>query len=81
MASMSLLITSLQEFFNTKYQEELDAHPELQELEEGGNAGSSAPSASAGTPQPTSATRIKLISSSSKEAANGGTTTTQSDDE
>ncbi|KAF9771133.1 hypothetical protein IL306_011235 [Fusarium sp. DS 682] len=69
----------MNEFFNSKYQEELAAHPELQELEEGGKDSSVAPSGSGGTPQP-SGTRIKLISSGSKEA-NGGSTAAQSDEE
>ncbi|RSL97917.1 hypothetical protein CDV31_012816 [Fusarium ambrosium] len=69
----------MEEFFNTKYQEEMAAHAELQELEEGGNESSVAPSGSGGTPQP-SGTRIKLISSSSREP-NGGSTAAQSDEE
>ncbi|KAF7546962.1 hypothetical protein G7046_g9153 [Stylonectria norvegica] len=69
----------MEEFFNTKYQEELVAHPELQEIEDGGKDDSVAPSGSGGTPQPTS-TRIKLISSSSREP-NGGSTAAQSDED
>ena len=69
-----------QEFFNSKYQEELTAHPELQELEEGGKDSSVAPSGSGGTPQP-SGTRIKLISSGSREPNGGGSTAAQSDGE
>jgi ATP-dependent helicase STH1/SNF2 len=73
------------EHFNAKYQEELVAHPELQELEEGGKDSSVAPSGSGGTPQP-SGTRIKLISSASKEQReqreqNGGSTAAQSDED
>ncbi|KAF5668906.1 putative component of SWI SNF global transcription activator complex [Fusarium heterosporum] len=69
----------MNEFFNSKYQEQLAAHPELQELEEGAKDSSVAPSGSGGTPQP-SGTRIKLISSSAREA-NGGSTAAQSDEE
>ncbi|KAF4417734.1 component of SWI SNF global transcription activator complex [Fusarium acutatum] len=69
----------MNEFFNSKYQEELVAHPELQELEEGVKDSSVAPSGGGNTPQPSS-TRIKLISSGSKEA-NGGSTAAQSDEE
>ncbi|KAI5465669.1 chromatin remodeling complex SWI/SNF, component SWI2 and related ATPase [Mariannaea sp. PMI_226] len=79
---------TMQEFFNNKYQEELAAHPELVELEEGGKDSSVAPSGTSSTPQP-SGTRIKLISSSSKEQReqkeqkeqNGGSTAAQSDEE
>jgi ATP-dependent helicase STH1/SNF2 len=68
---------TMQEFFNTKYQEELDAHPELQELEGGSvKTESAAPSASAGTPQP----RIKLISNANKEV-NGNGAGPQSEDD
>lgn len=74
-----------QEFFNKKFQEELDAHIELQELEEGGSkAGSAAPSGQGpSTPQTSSGTRIKIISSSARasEAANGTKSAAQSDDE
>ncbi|KAM5375918.1 hypothetical protein ACJZ2D_005708 [Fusarium nematophilum] len=69
----------MEEFFISKYQEALAAHPELQELEDGGKDSSVAPSGSGGTPQP-SGTRIKLISSSSREP-NGGSTAAQSDEE
>ncbi|KAM0347147.1 hypothetical protein ACHAPU_005087 [Fusarium lateritium] len=69
----------MNEFFNSKYQELLAAHPELQELEEGAKDSSVAPSGSGGTPQP-SGTRIKLISSGAREA-NGGSTAAQSDEE
>lgn len=67
-------------------QEELDAHPELQELEEGGSkAESIAPSGNNGesTSQPTG-TRIKIISSSirnSEAAANGIKSAAHSDGE
>ncbi|KAK7430039.1 transcriptional regulator [Neonectria magnoliae] len=70
---------TMQEFFNTKYQEQLAAHPELQELEGGGKDSSLAPSGSGSTPQPTG-TRIKLISSSSREP-NGGSTAAPSDED
>ncbi|KAH7328441.1 SNF2 family N-terminal domain-containing protein [Stachybotrys elegans] len=70
---------TMEEFFNAKYQEELSAHPILQELEDGSKVNSAAPSATGGTPQP-SGTRIKLISSSSRDA-NGGSTAVQSDEE
>ncbi|OAQ89205.1 SNF2-family ATP dependent chromatin remodeling factor snf21 [Purpureocillium lilacinum] len=76
---------TMDEFFTAKYREELEAHPELQELENGGKAGSAAPSGNGGTPQP-SGTRIKIISSSAREAAaaaaaNGSKTNGQSDEE
>lgn len=58
----------------------MEAHPELQDLEDGGKAGSAAPSGSGGTPQP-SGTRIKIISSSTREAANGAKSSVQSDEE
>jgi ATP-dependent helicase STH1/SNF2 len=74
-----VLTALLQEFFKARYQDELDANPELQELEEGGKTASSVASGSAGTPQ-SSGTRIKLISSSTREA-NGGTTAPQSDED
>ncbi|RDA89825.1 hypothetical protein CP533_6955 [Ophiocordyceps camponoti-saundersi (nom. inval.)] len=53
---------TMEEFFNSKFAEELEAHPELAELE----AGSVAPSGSGGTPQP-GGTRIRIVST-----ANGG---------
>jgi len=72
---------TMDEFFKTKYQEELSAHPELQELEDAAKAGSAAPSGSGGTPQP-SGTRIKLISSSHRDReTNGGSTAAQSDED
>lgn len=65
-------------------QEELDAHPELQELEYGGSkAGSAALSGNGeSTPQP-SGTRIKIISSTARnsETANGSKSAAQSDGE
>lgn len=66
-------------------QEELDAHPELQELEYGGGskAGSAALSGNGeSTPQP-SGTRIKIISSTARnsETANGSKSAAQSDGE
>lgn len=73
----------MQEFFKTKYHEVLEANPELQELEEGGDktdkASSVAPSAAgAETPQP-SGTRIKLnVSSGAKADADAAA---QSDEE
>jgi ATP-dependent helicase STH1/SNF2 len=70
---------TMKEFFDKKYEWELAAHAELQELENGGKPGSAAPSASGGTPQP-SGTRIRLISSGAREA-NGGSTAAQSDEE
>jgi hypothetical protein len=77
--------TAAQEFFDKKLQEELEAHAELQELEEGDSkAGSAAPSGQGvGTPQPSSGTRIKIISSSARasEAANGTKSAAQSDEE
>lgn len=69
----------MQEFFNKKYQEELDAHPELQALEEGGSGPSVTPSVAASTPQP-SGTRIKIITNSNRES-NGARSTAQSDEE
>lgn len=57
----------MSEFFNKKYDEELAAHPELKELEEGAVGESAAPSTTDGTPQP-SGTRIKIISSAAREA-------------
>ncbi|KAH8176166.1 bromodomain-containing protein [Sarocladium implicatum] len=57
-------------FFKEKYEEELSAHAELQELEDGGKSSSVAPSGTSETPQP-SGTRIKIISSAKKEEANG----------
>ncbi|KID90960.1 SNF2-family ATP dependent chromatin remodeling factor snf21 [Metarhizium guizhouense ARSEF 977] len=76
---------TMEEFFNKKFQEELEAHPELQELEEGGSkAGSAAPSGQgASTPQPSGGTRIKIISSSARasEAVNGAKSSAQSDEE
>ncbi|KAK0765644.1 hypothetical protein N5P37_001581 [Trichoderma harzianum] len=70
---------TMDEFFTQKYQEELDAHPELLELEEGGKAGSAAPSGNGSTPQP-SGTRIKIISSAAREA-NGARSAAQSDED
>ena len=60
----------MQAFFKEKYEEELNAHVELQELEDGGKSSSVAPSGTSETPQP-SGTRIKIISSAKKEEANG----------
>ncbi|KFH48894.1 Chromatin structure-remodeling complex subunit-like protein [Hapsidospora chrysogenum ATCC 11550] len=68
---------AMDEFFKAKYQEELDAHPELAELEGGSKTGSVAPSGNEDTPQP-SGTRIKLISSSSR-AGTANSTAPQSD--
>ncbi|KAG6002460.1 hypothetical protein E4U21_003026, partial [Claviceps maximensis] len=73
------------EFFTKKMQEEFDAHPELQELENGGSkAESIAPSGNGeSTPQPTG-TRIKIISSSirnNEAAANGVKPVAHSDGE
>ncbi|CAM1505308.1 Fc.00g109450.m01.CDS01 [Cosmosporella sp. VM-42] len=70
---------TMDEFFTSKYQAELAAHPELQELEDVGKDSSVAPSGSGGTPQP-SGTRIKLVSNSSREK-NGGSTAAQSDED
>ncbi|KAJ3498617.1 hypothetical protein NLG97_g993 [Lecanicillium saksenae] len=70
---------TMTEFFNTKYQELLDANPGLLELEAGGKASSAAPSAAESTPQP-SGTRIKIITSSSREA-NGARSVVHSDEE
>ncbi|RFU78038.1 snf2-family atp dependent chromatin remodeling factor snf21 [Trichoderma arundinaceum] len=70
---------TMDEFFTKKYQEELDAHPELLDLEEGGKAGSAAPSGNGSTPQP-SGTRIKIISSAAREA-NGARSAAQSDED
>jgi ATP-dependent helicase STH1/SNF2 len=70
---------TMKEFFDKKYEEQLAAHPALQELEEGGKPESAAPSASGGTPQP-SGTRIRLIPSGSREP-NGGSTAAQSDED
>ena len=61
-----------QENFNKWYQEELESHPELQALEEGGpsKAGSAVPSSAASPPAAASTgPRIKLISSASSAAA------------
>lgn len=55
-----------QTFFKEKFQEELDTHSELRELENGGKSGSAAPSGASETPQP-SGTRIKIISNSARE--------------
>ncbi|ODA79984.1 hypothetical protein RJ55_02942 [Drechmeria coniospora] len=73
---------TMAEFFSTKLDEELEAHSELQELEEGGGKqGSAAASGSGGTPQP-GGTRIKIISSSAREAAaNGSRPSAQSDED
>lgn len=57
---------TMTEFFNKQYDEQLEAHPELKELEEGARS-EAAPSTTDGTPQP-SGTRIKLISSAAREA-------------
>jgi ATP-dependent helicase STH1/SNF2 len=57
----------------------MDAHPELQELEDSIKTESAAPSVSGGTPQP-STTRIKLISSASREV-NGASTAAASEEE
>ena len=70
-----------QDFFKAKYQDLLDASPELQELEgEGSKSGSVAPSATTGTPQP-SATRIKLNVNSNRETNGTASTAAQSDEE
>ncbi|QPH01581.1 hypothetical protein C2857_005784 [Epichloe festucae Fl1] len=75
---------TMDEYFTKKMQEELDAHPELQELEDGGSkAGSTTLSGNGeSTPQP-SGTRIKIISSTARnsEAANGSKSAAQSDGE
>ncbi|OAA38107.1 SNF2-family ATP dependent chromatin remodeling factor snf21 [Metarhizium rileyi] len=76
---------TMEEFFSKRLQEELDAHPELQELEDGGSkAGSAAPSSQgASTPQASGGTRIKIISNSARisEAANGAKSSAPSDEE
>ncbi|UKZ63307.1 uncharacterized protein TrAtP1_004537 [Trichoderma atroviride] len=69
---------TMDEFFTKKYQEELDAHPELLDLEPS-KAGSAAPSGNGSTPQP-SGTRIKIISSAAREA-NGARSAAQSDED
>ncbi|KHN99495.1 SNF2-family ATP dependent chromatin remodeling factor snf21 [Metarhizium album ARSEF 1941] len=75
---------TMEEFFNKKFQEEIEAHAELQELEAGSKAGSAAPSGQGtSTPQPSGGTRIKIISSNARasEAANGAKSSAQSDEE
>ncbi|KAI0166277.1 SNF2 family N-terminal domain-containing protein [Xylariaceae sp. FL1272] len=64
----------MEKFFNDKAQEEMNEHPELLDLEEPVTKDSStAPTTSAGTPQPsTNATRIKLVSNGASQV-NGGT--------
>ncbi|KAM0512615.1 hypothetical protein ACHAPE_008639 [Trichoderma viride] len=69
---------TMDEFFSKKYLEELDAHPELLDLEPS-KAGSAAPSGNGSTPQP-SGTRIKIISSAAREA-NGARSAAQSDED
>ncbi|KAG6030983.1 hypothetical protein E4U40_007539, partial [Claviceps sp. LM458 group G5] len=55
------------EYFTRRMQEELDAHPELQELESGGSkAGSMAPSGPGESTSQASGTRIKIISSGAR---------------
>ncbi|SPO00505.1 probable component of SWI/SNF global transcription activator complex [Cephalotrichum gorgonifer] len=66
--------TTIEDFFNARFQAELEKSPELQELEQPlGSKIESAAASTNGTPQPasTSGTRIRLVSSSAKEAANG----------
>lgn len=74
---------TMDEFFTKKLQEELEAHPELQQMEGGSKAGSAAPSGNGvNTPQ-AGGTRIKIISSSARnsEVANGTKSAAQSDGE
>ncbi|KAH7037812.1 SNF21-like protein [Microdochium trichocladiopsis] len=60
----------MEKFFNDRAQELLSKHPKLAELEGSSTKeGSTAPNTAAGTPQPTSAPRIKLVSNG---AASGG---------
>ncbi|KAJ2971649.1 hypothetical protein NQ176_g7585 [Zarea fungicola] len=71
---------TMNDFFTTRYQQQLEAHPGLLELEAGGKASSSvAPSVADSTPQP-SGTRIKIITSSAREG-NGARSAAQSDEE
>ncbi|PFH60670.1 hypothetical protein XA68_10582 [Ophiocordyceps unilateralis] len=62
---------TMEDFFHSRFAEELEAHPELAELEDGAAAGSVAPSGSGGTPQP-GGTRIRIVSSGARDTANGG---------
>ncbi|KAI0480562.1 SNF2-family ATP dependent chromatin remodeling factor snf21 [Xylariaceae sp. FL0804] len=73
---------AIENSFNDKAQEELNDHPQLAELEgSSGKDSSTAPTTSAGTPQPSaSATRIKLVTNGTGQA-NGGATGMQSDGE
>ncbi|KAM4054589.1 bromodomain-containing protein [Hirsutella rhossiliensis] len=67
---------TMEELFNKKCQEEMDAHPQLHELEEGSRADGL--SGSGGTP---GGTRIRIVSSGAREAANGARSTAQSDED
>ncbi|KAI0389325.1 SNF2 family N-terminal domain-containing protein [Xylariaceae sp. FL0594] len=69
----------MEKFFNDKAQEELNEHPELQELED--PSSSAVPTTSAGTPQPlANATRIKLVTNGASQV-NGGAAGGHSDGE
>ncbi|KAG6108575.1 hypothetical protein E4U13_006389 [Claviceps humidiphila] len=76
---------TMEEYFTKRMQEELDAHPELQELESGGSkAGSMAPSGPGEGTSQVSGTRIKIISSGARGSdvpANGVKLAGQSDGE
>ncbi|KXJ94385.1 SNF21-like protein [Microdochium bolleyi] len=64
----------MEKFFNDQAQELLSKHPELAELEDPSiKEGSTAPNTAAGTPQPTSAPRIKLVTNGA--SAGGGAST------
>lgn len=71
---------TMEAFFKSKYEEELDAHAELRELEDGGKAGSVAPSGNGDSTPQHSGTRIKLISNSSR-VGTGTSTAPQSDED
>jgi len=65
---------TMEKFFNDQAQELLSKHPQLAELEDPSTKeGSSAPNTAAGTPQPTSTPRIKLVSNGA--ALGGGAAT------
>jgi ATP-dependent helicase STH1/SNF2 len=75
---------TIEAFFNKQYQQELNDHPELAELEGSGPNTSAGPSTATGTPQPASSgpTRIKLVSNSNGTSqVNGGSSGVQSDEE
>ena len=79
---------SKQAFFNKQYQQELNDHPELVELDERAagstKEASAVPSTSTGTPQPASngPTRIKLVNNSNgTNQVNGGASAAQSDED